>query len=45
MPYSVFLESAEVFHSKVLNCANRSELFISDELRAHNTEIWVRDEI
>lgn len=45
LPYSQFLKSAASYHAKILNYANNGELFISDELRTNDTEVWVKDGI
>ena len=45
LPYSQFLASAETYHAKILDYANRGELFVSDELQTHDTEAWVKDGI
>ncbi|MEO7164046.1 MAG: 1-acyl-sn-glycerol-3-phosphate acyltransferase [Bdellovibrionia bacterium] len=45
LPYSQFLASAETYHAKILECANRGDLFIADELRTSDTEAWVTNGI
>ncbi len=43
IPYSDFLEAAEIYHKKLLNQAARGALFVADELQTGNTEAWVKD--
>jgi glycerol-3-phosphate O-acyltransferase len=45
LPFSQFLAAAEIYHAKILDYANRGELFISDELRTSDTKAWVKDGI
>jgi glycerol-3-phosphate O-acyltransferase len=43
LPFSDFLSSAEVYHRRLRELANRGELFLSDELKTQDTLKWVND--
>jgi glycerol-3-phosphate O-acyltransferase len=45
LPYSQFLAAAATYQAKILDYANRGELYISDELRTGDTEAWTKDGI
>jgi glycerol-3-phosphate O-acyltransferase len=43
IPLSEFLSSAENYHRKVTQAADRGEMFLSDELRNLDIRAWVQD--
>lgn len=43
LPLADFLSSAEIYHKKLLQCSQRGEVFLSQELLQSRTESWVND--
>lgn len=43
MPFSEFLGFAEIYHSRISRLTDQGKVYLSDELKASRTEVWVKD--